>query len=106
MFATKVFNTTEIPDCPVSELVQCIECSECCEEILNHWSRLARALNTPAQLRTIITNDLLLKRKQHLEVFEDILEDWILRNGEEAKLTTLIEDMQAKCRWRHLSGKR
>lgn len=88
----------------MSELVRYIECSECCEEILYHWSKLARALDTPAQLRLTIKNDLLLNRKQHLEVFEDILEDWILRKSEEARLTRLIEEMKEKCGWNHLSG--
>lgn len=72
--------------------------------MVDGWTSLLRALDTLKYKEKLLEKDLLLKRKEPMDVFEDLLEDWKNRHAKTAKLTTFINVLEQQYGWNDIGG--
>lgn len=82
----------------------CIEKSANVAVLVQDWTKLARALDTPKLAENVLGQQLIWQQKQLLDVIEALLEGWRQRLAGNAKLTKFLDVLETDCGWNDMKG--
>lgn len=94
-----------ILECSFQDVAEIFDNEPMHTTIMLEWKNLANRLNTPQNIVHKHQLDLNMDKLTHIDVVEELLQDWRLRNGKNATIDALLDIIMASYDWPFITGK-